>query len=59
MSSIFESVIRNSMNIFALGAPEPDHNKGSTGTKMKKVRKPVSTIEATTINMDNSDLSST
>lgn len=59
VSSIFESVIRNSMNIFALGAPDPDHNKGSTGVT-KKVRKaPISVIEATNINVSETDLSNT
>ena len=61
MSSIFESVIRNSMNVFALGAPDSDHNAGAMGKPaVRKVRKaPVQTIEATNINMDSSDLSNT
>lgn len=62
VSSIVESVIRNSMNIFALGAPDLDHNTGAMGkhSTMKKVKKAqVKTIEATNINMDDNDLSST
>lgn len=48
VSSILESVIRNSMSVFALGSPDENHNRGA-GSTMKKAR-PVSTIEATNIN---------
>jgi len=50
------------MNIFALGAPDADHNTGAMGqhSTMKKARKaPVQTIEATTIDINDSDLSNT
>ena len=41
VSSIFESVIRNSMSIFAIGALEETHNKGVGNGKstMKRVKK--------------------
>ena len=34
VSSIFESVLRNSLSIFAIGALEDDHNSGVTGKKV-------------------------
>jgi len=52
VSSIFESVLRNSLSIFSLGALEETHNKGVTGKEMKKVKKVVKTIEATNVNLD-------
>jgi len=55
VSSIFESVLRNSLSIFTIGALEEDHNKGVTGKQMKKVKKEVKTIEATQVNLDEDD----
>ena len=52
VSSIFESVLRNSLSIFSIGAMEETHNKGVTGKEMKKVKKVVKTIEATNVNLD-------
>ena len=38
VSSIIESLIRNSMSIFAMGSPEDDINRGASGRK-RVVRK--------------------
>jgi len=53
VSSIFESVLRNSLSIFSLGALDDTHNKGVTGKEYKKVKKVVKTIEATKVNLDD------
>jgi len=34
VSSIFESVLRNSLSIFAIGALDEDHNPGISGKKV-------------------------
>jgi len=52
VSSIFESVLRNSLSIFAIGALDEDHNPGISGKKVKKVAKKP-TIEATQVNLDD------
>lgn len=52
VSSIFESVLRNSLSIFAIGAMDETHNKGVKQT-VKKVKKTVKTLEATKVDLDD------
>ena len=39
VSSIFESLLRNGITIFSIGAPEEKHNPGARGSTMRRVKK--------------------
>ena len=57
VSSIIESVIRNSMSIFAIGALEETHNKGVTGkSTMKRVKKAGTVLQAKAVNLEDDPL---